>query len=327
MTYIILFIISAAVSVYSAIKLSTYADIISKETKIGGMLAGTILLAVATSLPELTATGSAAVIGNADIAVGNGLGSIIFNIFVLFLLDIYFRRQQLFLRISDHHFLTGLLGLILLLLAGFALYWKPSFQIFGIGIMSISIAVAYFIGMGIISIKQNQNKQEEDEPASGEKKETGSIKRTLIRFGLFSVAIFVSGSGLSISGDLMAEATGISATAVGSLLIAAATSLPDAVGVYVALRVANIDLAIGAIMGSNLFNIFVITIADIFYREGSVWIDAEGGNISTIVTGMLLTLGIMLLIKRDRTRNAFTYVLPSVLAIIGYGVFTLVLLS
>ena len=86
---IVAFILSAAVSVFSAVKLSGYADIISRNTKIGGLLAGTILLAVATSLPELTATISASVIGNADIAVGNGLGSIIFNIFFLFLLDIY----------------------------------------------------------------------------------------------------------------------------------------------------------------------------------------------------------------------------------------------
>ncbi|MFB4165268.1 hypothetical protein ACE1TI_16020 [Alteribacillus sp. JSM 102045] len=91
----------------------TYADIISKQTKLGGMLAGTILLAVATSLPELTSTLSAAVIGNADIAVGNGIGSILFNIFVLFLLDLYFRKKRLFLGVSDNHVYTGIIALIL----------------------------------------------------------------------------------------------------------------------------------------------------------------------------------------------------------------------
>ncbi|WP_413645964.1 hypothetical protein [Marinococcus sp. PL1-022] len=61
------------------------------------------LLAVAASLPELTATISDSVIINADIAVGNGLGSIIVNIFFLFLLAVHFRNKGLFLQVSDEH--------------------------------------------------------------------------------------------------------------------------------------------------------------------------------------------------------------------------------
>ncbi|SDI68936.1 hypothetical protein [Alteribacillus bidgolensis] len=104
-----MFIAASIVSSISAIRLSKHADIISKETKIGGLLAGTILLAVATSLPELTTTISASIIGNADIAVGGGLGSILFNIFVLLVLDIFFRNKRLFLRVSDNHIYTGIL--------------------------------------------------------------------------------------------------------------------------------------------------------------------------------------------------------------------------
>ncbi|MFD1040269.1 hypothetical protein ACFQ3N_17995 [Virgibacillus byunsanensis] len=83
-----MFILSAVISALSTIQLSTYADTISKETKMGGLLTGTII-PVATSLPELTVTISTSMIHNAGIAVGNGLGSILFNFFVLFVLDIF----------------------------------------------------------------------------------------------------------------------------------------------------------------------------------------------------------------------------------------------
>ncbi|SDK28384.1 sodium:calcium antiporter [Sediminibacillus albus] len=325
MLSILVFLLSAAISVYAAIKLSTYADIISKQTKLGGMLAGTLLLAVATSLPELTATGSAAVIGNADIAVGNGLGSIIFNFLVLFILDIFFRKRRLFLLVSDNHFHTGLLALILCCIAAGSLYYQPSITFLGVGFTSMVIAGVYFVGIWLISIKQNKEKQAEENPVSNS--QAGErITKIAISFIVFAFIIFVSGSLMSVSGDWMVDATGISATAVGSLLIAAATSLPDAVGVFIALRVANINLAIGAILGSNLFNIFVVTIADIFYRNGSVWADAGERNIWTALCGLLLTLGVMLLLKRDRTRNSFTYILPSLAAIFCYITFILIII-
>ncbi len=324
MLSMIIFFVTAVLSVFSAIKLSTYADMISRQTRIGGMLAGTLLLAVATSLPELTATVSAAVIGNADIAIGNGLGSVIFNFLVLFLLDLYFRKHRLFLRVSDNHFHTGLLSLVLGGVAGLAIYFQSDQSYIGIGQTSWVIAAVYFIGISLISLKQRNDKKKEVEVP--EKEGTMSLRKVIALFVFYAGIIFFSGSGLSISGDWMASTTGISATVVGSLLIAMATSLPDAVGVYVALRKANINLAIGAILGSNLFNIFVVTISDGFYRHGSIWAAGDSMNMWTAIVGCLLTFAILLLLKRDRTKNGFTYSLPSLLAVFSYILFTVFIL-
>ncbi|WP_234400622.1 sodium:calcium antiporter [Virgibacillus senegalensis] len=315
----IIFFVTAAISVFSAIKLSTYADIISKQTKLGGMLAGTLLLAVATSLPELTATVSAAAIGNADIAIGNGLGSIIFNFLVLFVLDLYFRKHKLFLRVSNNHFHTGLLSLILGGIAGLAIYFRPDPSYMGIGLTSLIIASVYLIGIGLISMKQrNDKKKQADTPES---EESMAMRKVVALFIAYAGIIFFSGSGLSISGDWMASTTGISETAVGTLLIAMTTSLPDAVGVYVALKKANINLAIGAILGSNLFNVFVVTVSDAFYRSGSLWSAGDVVNMWTAAVGSALTFVVLLLLKRKRTRNTFTYSLPSLFAVACYILF------
>ncbi|KIL43433.1 hypothetical protein KP77_31390 [Jeotgalibacillus alimentarius] len=101
------FLFAAVVTIYAAMKLSTYADVISTKTGMGGLLVGTLLLAGATSLPEVTTSFSAVLIGNNDIAIGNLLGSNLFNVFILACFDLYFRKKQLFLQASNDHLYTA----------------------------------------------------------------------------------------------------------------------------------------------------------------------------------------------------------------------------
>ncbi|WP_077307737.1 sodium:calcium antiporter [Terribacillus halophilus] len=307
-----IFIITAALSVYAAIHLSTHADTISRKSKMNGFLTGTVLLAVGTSLPELTATLSAGLIDNPDIAVGNGLGSLLFNLFVLFLFDLHFRSKRLFLQVSKQHLYTGTIALTLCVAAIAALAVTHSYTLFNVSIPSFIIVIIYVVGMYITSKKNIDTEPNE----AHEKKE--SLSQAKFRFFLFAVMILIVGSVLTISGDALAASTGISATIVGSILIAAATSLPDAVSVYTALKLGNSNLAVGTIFGSNLFNIAVIAIADIVYTEGSIWQDT-GNNVMVIaIIGFVLTVIAMLILTRKRSRSTLTYSLPSLLVVICY---------
>ncbi|MFD2706737.1 sodium:calcium antiporter [Salibacterium lacus] len=310
-----IFIVSALISAFCAVRLSTYANLISQHTKIGGLVAGTMLLAAATSLPELTATVSAGIIGNADIAVGNGLGSIIFNIFFLFLLDVHFRHHRLFLNVSDHHLYTGVIGLLLCAITSGGMILHLPLSLFWISLISILVAMVYAAGMWYISQKQSVTSVPST-TSSGV--ETIHVPRTIQKFIFFAAVIFVSGSMLSISGDSMAGTTGISATAVGSILVATATSIPDAVSVYVALRLANVNLAVGTILGSNAFNVLMTAIGDLFYTNGSIWKNTSDQTIIIAVAGFVLTGIVMAIIKRDHTRNTLTYVVPSLIIVASY---------
>ncbi|ALX49311.1 sodium:calcium antiporter [Lentibacillus amyloliquefaciens] len=323
--YISLFVAAAVVSVFAAIKLASYADVISKETKISGLVIGSALLATGTSLPELTSTVSAAVINSPDIAVGNGLGSITFNFFVLFLIDMHYRRKRLFLKVSDNHIFTGLLGMLLCVIAAFSLYFDADWTVMTLSLSSMLMITVYIGGLLLISAKDQQDLQAQQNAFSSSDKNSDSrpIRKIILRFILFVMIIFVSGSALSVTGDLLAQNSGISASAVGSLFIAAASSLPDAVSVWVALRAANINLAIGTILGSNIFNIFVIPVADIFYRKGSIWAEVSDQHIATAAAGFILTSLVLLIIKRDKTRNTFTYVIPSFTIVVGYLIFSI----
>lgn len=133
----LLFIISVIVTVGVAVKLSKYADIISKKSKNGGAFLGAVLLGGATSLPEITTSYTAAIINNPDLILGNILGSNLFNMLTLAFINIYFIKRRIFQHKTKEHVFTALVGLILSIYLLVGLHIKSGFQVFGIGLDSI----------------------------------------------------------------------------------------------------------------------------------------------------------------------------------------------
>ncbi|MFB1082880.1 sodium:calcium antiporter [Jeotgalibacillus sp. JSM ZJ347] len=318
------FLLAAVVTVYAAIKLSTYADVISTKTAMGGMLVGTLLLAGATSLPEVTTSLSAVIIDNPDIAIGNMLGSNLFNLFILAGFDLFFRKKRLFLGASNSHLHTASLGLLLTVLTLVALYLKIDTTFLGIGLDAFIIAGAYIIGMTIIS-KMPEHTGVESTIAPEEDKEVAasfsmSVKHAVIGFIIAALVIMGAGTVLSIMGDEIAVVTGLGSSFVGSFLIAATTSLPEAVAVFVALRLKNVNLALGSILGSNIFNMLIIAGSDVFYRGGSILSAVSDSHIFTAIGVTILSIIVMFSVVKKKASSTFTYILPSLLIVIGYFV-------
>ncbi|WP_449354980.1 sodium:calcium antiporter [Virgibacillus natechei] len=317
------FILAAAVTVFTAIKLSEYADVLSEKTAMGGMIVGTVLLAGATSLPEVTTSFSAAVIGNVDIAVGNMLGSNVFNLFILAGFDLYFRRKQIYHKASSNHKYTAYLGLFLMLLVSLALMLQIDYTILGIGVDSFLILIVYIAGMVVISkmpAPPSNDDESPDKPVV--KKKSMTVKQAVIGFIIASVFILGAGTMLSITGDQIAVITGLGSSFVGSFLIAATTSLPEAVSVFAALRIKNANLAVGAILGSNVFNMTILAISDAVYQQGSMLADVSMSNIYTALGGSILGAITIWAFLRRRTSSVWVYSIPSILTVVGYFVIT-----
>ncbi|ALX50261.1 sodium:calcium antiporter [Lentibacillus amyloliquefaciens] len=315
------FLLAAALTVYTALKLSVYADVISEKTAMGGMIVGTILLAGATSLPEVTTSFSAVIIDNIDIAVGNMLGSNLFNVFILAAFDLYYRRHRLFHLASSNHKYTALLGLLLMILVSAALIAGIDFTIFGIGADALVIMLVYIAGMAVISkmpspeVTEQEAKAVTDGPAE---KQDISIKHAVIGFIIAAIFILGAGTLLSITGDKIAVVTGMGSSFVGSFLIAATTSLPEGVSVFSALRLKNVNLAIGAILGSNMLNMFILAASDVVYQKGSIFTDGSGSHLLTAIGGSLLVAVIIWAFMRRRSPSLWSYSIPSIITVIGY---------
>lgn len=315
------FILAAAVTVFAAIKLSQYADVISEKTAMGGMMVGTLLLAGATSLPEISTSISAAAIGNADIAVGNMVGSNLFNLFILAMFDFLLRRRRILETASRDHVYTALLGLLLTVLVIAALWLQIDVSVLGIGLDALIIGAAYILGMVLINrLPKSQPEANVEVPETEPRNPTAdlSAKAALARFVVAAIIILGAGTALSVLGDQIAIITGIGSSFIGSFLIAATTSLPEAISVFVALRLSNVNMAVGAIFGSNVFNMIILALSDPVYTAGPILSAVSGSHMIIAVGVFFMTLLALFSLVQRKTMSTLTYSLPSIAIIFIY---------
>ncbi|MCA0987173.1 sodium:calcium antiporter [Guptibacillus algicola] len=316
---ILVFLLAAAVVVAAAIYLNQFGDVISKKSSLSGAAVGTFLIAGATSLPELTTSLTAVYIDNPDIAVGNMLGSNGFNLLILAVVDLIYRRRRLYQQIDTKaNVPSALIGLLFFIIIIASFLIPGSISIFGVGIELILVVLVYVFSMKYIS---SDGEEQEEAPTKD-----FSLRTAVIGFIIAAIVVFLSGSLLSITGDRLAVATGMNASFVGSFLIAASTSLPELVTVLAAFKLANYNMAIGSILGSNLFNIQLLALTDILYRKGPILAALDASNIFIAGLGLVMTIVILyLLVRPANALNQWRYAAPSLVMALLYLVVSYVL--
>ncbi len=292
------FAAGAVVVLFAGVRLSRYGDEIAERTGLGGAIIGIVLLSTVTSLPEL-AVGitSTAFVGSPDLAAAGLLGSNTFNLALIVLLDILYRGGPLLARARSGHLLSAGVGVMLIgLVNSLILFYQQGgdIHLFGVGLESLAIAATYIVSIRLIF---RYDKRSREAPTEAEtKKPAGAapLRIVYLKTAAAALAIVVAGIWLSIQGDALAKATGWGASFVGSLFLAAATSLPEAVVSISALRIGAVDMAVSNLLGSNLFNMMILAVCDIFYRRGPLLADvstasAMAGLTSILMTGIVIT--------------------------------------
>lgn len=286
------FIGSSLLIVIAAIKLAEYGDAISIRTQLGGMFVGTLLMAGATSLPELLTSINAINQGEPNLTVGNIFGSSMFNMFLLALIDLVYRRLHILRRLAVTHALSGSLALLLIGLAVFFILAQIDIAVGWVGLDSIVLMALYVLGVRIL-FGGNQDAGSGEPPSPDEFEGVPSLRRALIGFALASAALVAITPLLVSSSVGIAEATGLSTGFVGLALVAIITSLPEVVTTVQAARIGAYDLAAGNLFGSNLFNIFALGLTDTFYLDGRFLAEVSdtmsiAGLLALIVTNLAL---------------------------------------
>ncbi|MGL4521724.1 MAG: sodium:calcium antiporter, partial [Bacilli bacterium] len=148
------------------------------------------------------------------------------------------------------------------------------------------------------------------------------LKKAAIGFGSAGVAIMVFGTVLTLSVDSIAKSTGLGTSFAGTIFLAAATSLPEAVTGFQALRLRNANLVIAGIYGSNLFNLLIVYMTDFFYPGKSIFAKASmTHNISLFFSVILMVISLFAASKAQKGKgNKMLYSLPSILMLVLYGI-------
>lgn len=265
------FIICASAIVYSGAKLAKYGDIIAEKTGLGRAWIGLALMASVTSLPEfVTGVSSVTFAGVPDIAVGDVLGSCVFNMFILALLDTAHRPQPLSAKAHHGHVLSAGFGILLLGIVAISLMLGRRIPSMGwIGLYTPLVMGVYLIAMRLVYFyEKRQISAFIKELAVELQYEKIPTKMAIVHYSIHAIIVVISAIFLPKIGEAIAETTGLGQTFVGNFFIAVSTSLPEVVVSIAAVKMGAINLAVGNLFGSNMFNIFILGIDDLFFVKG-----------------------------------------------------------
>ncbi|OIR04547.1 putative calcium/sodium:proton antiporter [mine drainage metagenome] len=282
-----------AVIGYAGYFLSRYGDIIAEKTGMSASWVGLILLAAATSLPELVTGVSAVTVANApDIAVGDVLGSTVFNLAILVLLDALYQRESLYSRAAQGHILSASLGALLIAFAGFSLLLDHagiSLMLWHVGLYSPTIVLVYFTAMLAVH-RYEQRTLDEYTEASVERYPQITLRQAVTGYVLAATAVVLVGSWLPFVAKELSMLMGWEQSFVGTLLVAAVTSAPEAAVTISALRIGALDMAIANLLGSNLFDILILAADDLFYRKGSLLANVDNSHAITAFIAIMMSI-------------------------------------
>lgn len=313
---LIVFLGTSVLVVSSARFLVAAGDVIAIKTGWGHVWVGALLLAGATSLPELVATSTAAYLGNPGMAGGNVFGSNMLNMTILTLALGLLGGGLVLQKIRPQQqrvaFFATFLSIVALALA--ALKLDVKWWIVSPGAL---IILAVYIAGSWRLFKESAEAEEEDNDAATDR----SLLWGWTVFAISSAVILVATYFMTDSADAIAEATGIGKSFIGVLALAFVTSLPEVSTSIAALRQNAPDLAVSNLFGSNSFNILVLAVADFFYAEGSVFGGMDDGALlAGLFAILIMALSIWMLMLR-RPVKLFSFTAPSMALITAlYGV-------
>jgi cation:H+ antiporter len=288
------FVVCVGIVVAASSVLSRYADVIAEKTGLGRAWVGVILLAGVTSLPELVSGLTAVTVLNApNLAIGGIVGSNLFNLTLIAVMDVAYQPGSILSRAQDGHILSGGLGILLMgsiaiaPLMGVAL---SGVGLFGVSFISVGIVVLYLIGARLLSTFQSKRTVEVlEQEAEVLHYDRISRRRAFLTFGGAALVVVVTGIWLSTLADQIAAETGLGRSFVGALLLGVSTSLPEITASFTAVRIGAIDLAIGNVLGSNLFNVTLLAVYDVFDGGANLWAVMSNANALGLIIAMMMT--------------------------------------
>lgn len=312
-------------------RLSIHGDAIAEKTGLGRNWVGLVLVATVTSLPELI-TGISAVTMNdlPDMAVSGTLGSCMFNMLVIASLDLLSKKHPVSYLVHEGHVLSAAFGIVLLGFAAVDILYSKYFPVLtflnSIDLVSLAYVAVYLLAMRLIFKYDRQRVQQfVGEVAEATNSPKTPLSRSIVIFSINAVLIVIAACYLPGLGEKIATMTGWGESFIGSSFIAITTSLPEITVSVTAVRIGAFDMAVANLLGSNLFNVFILAIIDFCYLKGPLLKGVSQINTLTALTAMIST-GIVIIGLSYRSERKFWFLAGDAAAILVVCVVANVLL-
>ena len=304
---LILFLFLAGLTVFLSFRLSYYADLLNKTTNISGVFIGGILLAGLTSLPEFVTCLSSIFLNNPYLAIGDILGSNFFNISIMCLFDILFIKTMFYNYTKNKYYIIYLLLIINYFIMYLFMGGIFNLELFNIGIPSFIIIISY-----IIYLKKAQEKDS--------KKEIIKTKEhVLLKFLIVGILMVIVSVFLTLIVNLIADKNpNVASSFIGAILLGITTSMPEVITFIALIKMKSFDLALSDIIGSNLFNLLILAIGDIFLKNKEIYYFVDKESMFLLVFGFILTILSFYQNNRKVVKNKLIYIVPSLIGVLLY---------
>lgn len=304
---IVAFLVGAGVIAIFGSLLTSRADELADRTSLGEALMGALFLGAVTSLPGITASVAAAWSGQPSLALSNAIGGIAAQTAFLAVADMTYRKANLEHAAPSAQTLTQAALLVVLLAMMIAGMVGPAWSCFGVHPLSPSLLAVYLYGTWM-------TRKAQSEPMWTPTQTTHTVRenvqqtptpRRLWRLWLEFIvlgALVIGGGWLVLHAvEDLADFIGMNQSIAGAALVAVATSLPELITAIAAVRRGALRLAIGAVIGGNAFDTLFAAVADLAYREGSIYHHTTSRELILMAMSIVMTGTLLLgLIRRER---------------------------
>ena len=276
----------------AGVELTRSGDAIAAKTGLSRSWIGLVLLATVTSLPELVSGASAVTVAAVpNIAVGNVFGACVFNLILLVVLDFLHREESVYRRAAQGHILSAGFGVVLIGFAGLNLLLRDNgfdIAIGHIGAYTPVIVIMYLVAVRAVFTYERRTQAERAE-AIEERHPELTLRSAMIRFAAAAAVVTAAGVWLPFVAADLATAMGWHRTFVGTIFVAAITTLPEAVVTIAAVRFGALDMAVANLLGSNLFDMLVLAVDDLLFVDGPILRHVASAHAVSAMSAVIMT--------------------------------------
>ena len=353
---ILIFVVAAAVVWAAGVRLSRYADKLIDKTGVSDVFVGSIGLAVITSLPEVATTISATLANNAGMAINNLFGSIALQVTVLVVADAYIKKTSLSGLLESPVARLQATCLVFLLAVAAISIMHNDVAIFHIGVWSVTLfllyvgasyMVNYFKGLkwwitepreresiGEVKaiVREHERKQHDGADRKADDEPEIPLSTALwssLGLSVLIAAVFVLVGGYFVanSADVISQKTGIGSNFMGFFFVGITTSLPELSTTISAVKLQRPRMAFSNIFGTNLLNVGMVFLADVFYFNGPVLNEVGTFSAAAALLGIVLTSVYLMGLTIQLKRAFFNLGVDSILIVLFYIAGSIILLT
>jgi cation:H+ antiporter len=217
--------------------------------------------------------------------------------------------------------MTAALGVVLVTLVGAAMILPKDIVISSwIGLTSLLFIAVYLVSVRLIYLNERNHPEADAGHDAPDSTGEGAMPLGRIIGWYVLLAAVIIGAALALPhfADRLAEHTGLGRTFVGTFLLAASTSLPEIAVSLAAVRMGSIDMAVGNLLGSNLFNVLILAIDDMVYTKGHILKDATPYHMLSVLGTILMTAVVIIGITFQVKGKKFLLALDSAVVLLIY---------